>query len=134
VWLFTDIDFDIWGPHPDDDAKQQPRKVVSGAGASVGYAPASCRRRWPFPKGTLPTIVRKLLAARKAKRKEAEKEADPFRKALLDAEQLGLQTRRRTHLWSAGLWHLQDSAPGSGRALLRRYGRKQIMAAKEVIE
>ena len=38
--------------------------------------------------GTIPKIVQGLLAARKAKRKEGEKESDPFRKALLDSEQL----------------------------------------------
>lgn len=129
--LFTDIDFDIWGPHPDDDAKKVPRKVIIGR--------RICRYAQPpavdgnFPKGTLPTIVRKLLAARKAKRKEAEKETDPFRKALLDAEQLAYKLTANSLYGQLGSGtfkiRLQDLA-----ASVTAYGRKQIMAAKEVIE
>jgi len=129
--LFTDIDFDIWGPHPEDDAKKVPRKIVIGR--------RICRYAQPpaadgsFPKGTLPTIVRKLLAARKAKRKEAEKETDPFRKALLDAEQLAYKLTANSLYGQLGSGtfkiRLQDLA-----ASVTAYGRKQIMAAKEVIE
>ena len=124
---FTDIDFDIWGPHPEDDGKKQPRKVVKGR--------RYCRYAQPpgDVKGTLPTIVRKLLAARKAKRKEAEKEPDPFRKALLDAEQLAYKLTANSLYGQLGSGtfkiRLQDLA-----ASVTAYGRKQIMAAKEVIE
>ena len=136
--LFTDIEFDIWGPHPEDDAKKIPRKIITGRRIcryaqppSVPYAAGS--NAAPDPKGTLPTIVRKLLAARKAKRKEAEKESDPFRKALLDAEQLAYKLTANSLYGQLGsgtfkirLQHLAASVTA--------YGRKQIMAAKEVIE
>ena len=124
--LYTDIKFDIWGPHPDDDLKKHPRKVVKGQRicryAQVGEY-----------KGTLPTIVRKLLAARKAKRKEAEKEPDVFRKALLDAEQLAYKLTANSLYGQLGsptfkirLQHLAASVTA--------YGRKQIMFAKSIIE
>jgi DNA polymerase delta subunit 1 len=76
--------------------------------------------------------VRKLLAARKAKRKEAEKEADPFRKALLDAEQLAYKLTANSLYGQLGsstfkirLQHLAASVTA--------YGRKQIMFARDVI-
>lgn len=130
--LFTDIDFDIWGPHPDDDMKKVPRKVIIGR-RICRYAQSPPAADGSFPKGTLPTIVRKLLAARKAKRKEAEKETDPFRKALLDAEQLAYKLTANSLYGQLGSGtfkiRLQDLA-----ASVTAYGRKQIMAAKEVIE
>ena len=130
--LFTDIDFDIWGPHPEDDAKKVPRKIVIGR-RICRYAQPPAASDGSFPKGTLPTIVRKLLAARKAKRKEAEKETDPFRKALLDAEQLAYKLTANSLYGQLGSGtfkiRLQDLA-----ASVTAYGRKQIMAAKEVIE
>jgi DNA polymerase elongation subunit (family B) len=130
--LFTDVDFDIWGPHPDDDAKKVPRKIVIGR-RICRYAQPPAAEDGSFPKGTLPTIVRKLLAARKAKRKEAEKETDPFRKALLDAEQLAYKLTANSLYGQLGSGtfkiRLQDLA-----ASVTAYGRKQIMAAKEVIE
>lgn len=123
---FTDIEFDIWGPHPEDDHKVNPRKVVTGR-RICRYAQLPGDE-----KGTLPTIVRKLLAARKAKRKEAEKESDPFRKALLDAEQLAYKLTANSLYGQLGsstfkirLQHLAASVTA--------YGRKQIMFARDVI-
>lgn len=131
--LFTDIEFDIWGPHPDDDQKKNPRKIITGRRICRYAQPPSVPGLTQDPKGTLPTIVRKLLAARKAKRKEAEKETDPFRKALLDAEQLAYKLTANSLYGQLGsgtfkirLQHLAASVTA--------YGRKQIMAAKEVIE
>ena len=132
--LFTDIVFDIWGPHPEDDLKKHPRKIVTGRRVCrYAQPPSSTPGSGSDPKGTLPTIVRKLLAARKAKRKEAEKETDPFRKALLDAEQLAYKLTANSLYGQLGsgtfkirLQHLAASVTA--------YGRQQIMAAKEVIE
>jgi DNA polymerase elongation subunit (family B) len=123
----TIIDFDIWGPHPEDDLKKHPRKVVIGKRKCCYAQPVTGE------KGTLPTIVRKLLAARKSKRKEAEKEGDPFRKALLDAEQLAYKLTANSLYGQLGsptfkirLQHLAASVTA--------YGRKQIMTAKAIIE
>ena len=132
--LFTDIEFDIWGPHPEDDMKKVPRKIITGRRiCRYAQPPSTTPGVGQDPKGTLPTIVRKLLAARKAKRKEAEKESDPFRKALLDAEQLAYKLTANSLYGQLGsptfkirLQHLAASVTA--------YGRKQIMAAKEVIE
>ncbi len=78
---FTDIDFDIWRADP-NDTRVTPVKL------KVGTRVCRYAQKPDGSKHTLPDIVAKLLAARKAKRKEAEKETDIFRKALLDAEQL----------------------------------------------
>jgi DNA polymerase elongation subunit (family B) len=123
----TIIEFDIWGPHPEDDTKANPRKIVVGKRKCCYAQPVTGE------KGTLPTIVRKLLAARKSKRKEAEKESDPFRKALLDAEQLAYKLTANSLYGQLGsgvfkirLQHLAASVTA--------YGRKQIMTAKAIIE
>ncbi len=120
---WTDIQFDIWGTDPEDKRKN-PTKIKTGT-RICRYAQGK--------KGTLPEIVQKLLATRKAKRKEAEKEADPFKKALLDAEQLAYKLTANSLYGQLGsptfkirLQHLAASVTS--------YGRKQILFAKDVIE
>ena len=123
---YTDIEFDIWRPDPADKRKH-PVKVKSGR--------RICRYAQPLDgtKSTLPEIIRSLLAARKAKRKEAERETDPERKALLDAEQLAYKLTGNSLYGQLGsgtfkirLQHLAASVTA--------YGRKQIMTAKAIIE
>ena len=120
---WTDIEFDILGVK-DGDTRKNPEKDKKGTRV--------CRYAQNF-KGTLPDIVQKLLAARKAKRKEAEKETDPFKKALLDAEQLAYKLTANSLYGQLGsgtfkirLQHLAASVTA--------YGRKQIMFAKDAIE
>ena len=123
---FTDIEFDIWAPDP-NDTRKNPEKVKTGI--------RICRyvQQPNDKKGTLPDILIKLLAARKSKRKEAEKESDAFRKALLDAEQLAYKLTANSLYGQLGsstfkvrLQHLAASTTA--------YGRKQIIFAKDVIE
>lgn len=123
---WTDIEFDIWGTK-DGDTRKQPEKVKKGLRV--------CRYAQPpdGTKHTLPDIVAKLLAARKAKRKEGEKENDPFRKALLDAEQLAYKLTANSLYGQLGSStfkiRLQNLA-----ASVTAYGRKQILFAKAAIE
>jgi DNA polymerase elongation subunit (family B) len=123
---YTDIEFDIWRPDP-ADTRKHPVKVKVGR--------RICRYAQPLDgsKATLPEIIRSLLAARKAKRKEAEKEKDPERAALLDAEQLAYKLTGNSLYGQLGsgtfkvrLQHLAASVTG--------YGRKQILFAKAIIE
>jgi DNA polymerase elongation subunit (family B) len=123
---YTDIEFDIWRPDP-ADTRKHPVKIKSGR--------RICRYAQPLDgtKSTLPEIIRSLLAARKAKRKEAEKEKDPERAALLDAEQLAYKLTGNSLYGQLGsgtfkvrLQHLAASVTA--------YGRKQILFAKAVIE
>ena len=123
---YTDISFDIWGSDPADKRKH-PAKIKTGV-RICRYAQLPGNR-----KGSLPDIVDKLLKARKAKRKEAEKESDPFRKALLDAEQLAYKLTANSLYGQLGsgtfkirLQHLAASVTA--------YGRKQILFAKAAIE
>jgi len=120
---WTDIEFDVWGVK-EGDTRKVPEKVKRGLRV-CRYAQAE--------KGTLPLIVEGLLAARKAKRKEAAAEEDPFKKALLDAEQLAYKLTANSLYGQLGsstfkirLQHLAASVTA--------YGRKQILFAKEAIE
>ena len=120
---WTDIEFDVWGTK-EGDTRKVPEKVKRGL-RICRYAQAE--------KGTLPLIVEGLLAARKAKRKEAAAEDDPFKKALLDAEQLAYKLTANSLYGQLGsstfkirLQHLAASVTA--------YGRKQILFAKEAIE
>jgi DNA polymerase elongation subunit (family B) len=123
---WTDIEFDIWGSDPEDKRKH-PAKIKTGTRiCRFAQLPGNT-------KGALPDIVQKLLAARKAKRKEAAAETDPFRKALLDAEQLAYKLTANSLYGQLGsstfkirLQHLAASVTA--------YGRKQIMFAKAAIE
>lgn len=123
---YTDIEFDIWRPDPDDKRKH-PVKVKMGR--------RICRYAQPLDgsKSTLPEIIRSLLAARKAKRKEAAVEKDAERAALLDAEQLAYKLTANSLYGQLGSGtfkvRLQNLA-----ASVTAYGRKQIMFAKAVIE
>jgi DNA polymerase elongation subunit (family B) len=123
---FTDIEFDIWAPDP-NDTRKNPEKLRTGI--------RICRytQQPDDKKGSLPDILTKLLAARKSKRKQAEKENDPFKKALLDAEQLAYKLTANSLYGQLGsptfkvrLQHLAASTTA--------YGRKQILFAKDVIE
>jgi DNA polymerase elongation subunit (family B) len=123
---WTDIEFDVWGTK-DGDMRKNPEKDKKGL-RICRYAQLPGKG-----KGTLPEIVQGLLAARKAKRKEAEKETDPFKKALLDAEQLAYKLTANSLYGQLGsstfkirLQHLAASVTA--------YGRKQIMFAKAAIE
>jgi DNA polymerase elongation subunit (family B) len=123
---WTDIEFDIWGVK-EGDMRKQPEKVKRGLRV-CRYAQFA-----GDAKGTLPEIVQGLLAARKAKRKEADKETDPFKKALLDAEQLAYKLTANSLYGQLGSptfkIRLQNLA-----ASVTAYGRKQIMFAKAAIE
>jgi DNA polymerase elongation subunit (family B) len=123
---WTDIEYDILVPDP-ADRRKNPEKIRAGTRV-CRYAQFAENE-----KGALPKIINKLLAARKAKRKEAEKEVDPFRKALLDAEQLAYKLTANSLYGQLGSptfkIRLQFLA-----ASVTAYGRKQIMFAKAVIE
>jgi DNA polymerase elongation subunit (family B) len=123
---WTDIEFDILRPDPADKRKQ-PVKLKVGV--------RHCRYAQPpnDEKGSLPQIVAKLLAARKAKRAEIPKTDDPFKKALLDAEQNAYKITANSLYGQLGSptfkIRLQNLA-----ASVTAYGRKQIMFSKAAIE
>jgi DNA polymerase delta subunit 1 len=123
-WI--DISFDIWKPDP-EDTRKQPKKIKTGIRVCryAQYADGT--------KSALPNIVHNLLAARAAKRAEIKTESDPFRKALLDAEQLAYKLTANSLYGQLGsgvfkvrLQHLAASVTA--------YGRKQIIFAKAAIE
>ncbi len=120
---YTDIKYDLLIPDPADKRKT-PRKIKAGT-RICRYAQDKA--------GMMPIIIKKLLAARKAKRNEAAKETDPLRATLLDTEQLAYKTTANSLYGQLGSgtfkMRLQDLA-----ASTTAYGRLQIMFAKAVIE
>jgi DNA polymerase elongation subunit (family B) len=125
-WRYTDISFDILRPDPEDKRKHPVNKKMGTRVCRYAQPPGD-------GKSTLPQIVQKLLSMRKTKRKMAEKENDPFRKALLDAEQLAYKLTANSLYGQLGsgtfkvrLQHLAASVTA--------YGRKQILFAKDAIE
>ena len=123
---WTDIEFDILRPDPNDTHKN-PKKTKQGT-RICRYAQLAGNK-----KGSLPQIVGKLLAARKAKRVEITKTDDPFKKALLDAEQNAYKITANSLYGQLGSRtfkiRLQDLA-----ASVTAYARKQIMFSKDAIE
>jgi len=120
---YVNIEFDILRPDP-TDTRKHPTKLKDGKRIA---------RYIQKPQGTIPRILEMLLSSRKKCRKQAEKEPDEFKKALLDAQQLAYK------LTANSLY----GQLGSGTFKVRRqvlaasttaYGRKQLMFAKAVIE
>jgi DNA polymerase delta subunit 1 len=120
---YTDIEYDVIQDDPEDTRKV---KRTFKAGVRV------CRYAQDKV-GTIPQIVAGLLAARKAKRKEGEKESDPFRKALLDAEQLAYKLTANSLYGQLGSGTFKVRLKALA-ASVTAYGRKQIMFSKMAIE
>jgi len=124
---YLEVEYDILRPDPADKRKHPPLRP---AGKRV------CRFAQPLDikeKSTLPKILQKLLSQRKATRKQAEKETDDFRKALLDAQQLAYK------LTANSLY----GQLGSNTSKIRRkciaasttgHGRQQLLFSKACIE
>lgn len=119
----TDIEFDLLVDDPEDTRKVK-RKVSLGK--------RICRFAQDG-EGTVPSIIKGLLAARKATRAQIPKTQDPLKAALLDAQQNAYKITANSLYGQLGsgtfklrLQHLAASVTA--------YGRKQILFAKEVIE
>jgi DNA polymerase elongation subunit (family B) len=127
-WDYLEVDYDILKPDPAESHKKHPRLTAQGRRV--------CRYAQPrtiTEKSTLPKILMKLLDARKATRKLAEKEPDDFRRALLDAQQLAYK------LTANSLY----GQLGSNTSKIRRkcvaasttgHGRQQLLFSKACIE
>lgn len=120
---YLEVDYDILKPDP-KDKKKFPTLIRSGRRV-CRYATSR--------QGTLPKILQKLLSARKATRKLAEKESDDFKKSLLDAQQLAYK------LTANSLY----GQLGSNTSKIRRkclaasttgHGRQQLLFSKACIE
>jgi DNA polymerase elongation subunit (family B) len=120
---YTDIEYDNMIDDPEDMRKMK-RKIKAGTRV--------CRYAQDVI-GTIPKIVAGLLAARKAKRKEGEKETDPFRKALLDSEQLAYKLTANSLYGQLGSGTFKVRLKPLA-ASVTAYGRKQIMFSKAAIE
>ena len=125
-WDYLEVDYDILKPDPADKRKHPELKPM-------GKRVCRFAQSRDGTKGTLPKILMKLLSQRKATRKQAEKETDDFRKALLDATQLAYK------LTANSLY----GQLGSNTSKIRRkciaasttaHGRQQLLFSKACIE
>ena len=125
-YAYTDIEFDIWRPDPDDKRKH-PVKIKCGR--------RICRYAQPLDgsKSTLPQITTWLLQARELKKKEMKGEKDPERYALLDAEQLAYKLTGNSLYGQLGSGTFKIRLQALA-ASVTAYGRKQILFAKDAIE
>lgn len=125
-YCYLDIEFDLLRPDPQDKRKN-PEKIRCGT--------RICRYAQPLDgtKGLLPMIIRKLLAARKSKRKEAEREENPERKALLDAEQLAYKLTANSLYGQLGSKTFKIRLVYLA-ASVTAYARKQLLFSKAAIE
>ena len=125
-YAYTDIEFDIIRPDP-DDVRKNPKKIKCGR--------RICRFAQPLDgsKSTLPQITTWLLTARSAKKKEMKAEKDPERYALLDAEQLAYKLTGNSLYGQLGSSTFKIRLQALA-ASVTSYGRKQIMFAKAAIE
>ena len=120
---YTDIEFDLLRADP-ADTRKNPTKLKVGTRV-CRYAQGRM--------GTIPEILEGLLAKRKATRELIKRETDPFRIALLDAEQNAYKITANSLYGQLGSGtfkvRLQSLA-----ASVTAYGRKQILFAKAAIE
>jgi DNA polymerase elongation subunit (family B) len=123
---YVEVDYDILKPKKDDTRKHPPIFPVGKRICRYAQLPNGV-------KATIPKILQKLLSARKATRKQAEKETDIFRKTLLDAQQLAYK------LTANSLY----GQLGSNTSKIRRkclaasttaHGRQQLLFSKACIE
>ena len=125
-YAYTDIEFDIWRPDPNDKRKN-PVKIKCGR--------RICRYAQPLDgtKSTLPQITMWLLQARDAKKKEMKGEKDPERYALLDAEQLAYKLTGNSLYGQLGSPTFKIRLQALA-ASITAYGRKQLLFARDAID
>jgi DNA polymerase elongation subunit (family B) len=129
---YVNIEFDLLVPDPDSTLKHPPKVKLGTRVARYIQVPVKGRDTIGN-EGTIPKILKMLLASRKKARKEAEKETDEFKKALLDAMQLAYK------LTANSLYGQLGSSTFKVRrqvlaASTTAYGRKQLLFAKNCIE
>ena len=107
--------------------KSAPKKVLTGY--------KICRYA-QFPdneKAIMPSILQELLAARKATKKQAAKETDPFMKNILDKRQLSIKVTANSLYGQTGAktstFYEMDVAASTTAT-----GRKLLIYAREIIE
>jgi DNA polymerase elongation subunit (family B) len=125
-YAFTDIEYDILRPDPNDHRKQ-PVKIRCGRRVARYAKPLD------GSKSTLPQITTWLLQARTAKKKEMKAEKDPERYALLDSEQLAYKLTGNSLYGQLGSGTFKIRLQALA-ASVTAYGRKQILFAKAAIE
>jgi DNA polymerase elongation subunit (family B) len=125
-YKYVNVEFDILKNDP-ADTRKNPAKIKAGLRIAryVQFANSE--------KGTIPKILKNLLAARKATRKLIETEKDDFKRTLLDCQQNAYK------ITANSLYGQLGSKTFKIRRIVlaastTAYGRKQLMYAKSVVE
>ena len=136
---YVDIAFDILRPDPASRLLHPP-KVKTGVRVaryaqpprpgSVGPAAALAAGG---SEGTIPQILRELLAARKATRKAMPAEPDEFKRALMDALQNAFKVTANSLYGQLGSGTSKVRLVALA-ASVTAYGRKQLLFAKDMVE
>jgi len=129
---YVDIEFDLLVPDPASSLKHPPKVKMGTRVARYIQVPVKGRDTIGN-EGMIPKILKMLLSSRKAARKEAEKEPDEFKRALLDAKQLAYKLTANSlygQLGSNTFKVRRQELAASTTA----YGRRQLMFAKDCIE
>jgi len=129
---YVDIEYDLLVPDPDSSLKHPPKVKMGTRVARYIQVPVKGRDT-VGNEGMIPKILKMLLSSRKAARKEAEKEPDEFKRALLDAKQLAYKLTANSlygQLGSNTFKVRRQELAASTTA----YGRRQLMFAKDCIE
>ena len=129
---YVDIEYDLLVPDPDSSLKHPPKVKMGTRVARYIQVPVKGRDTIGN-EGMIPKILKMLLSSRKAARKEAEKEPDEFKRALLDAKQLAYKLTANSlygQLGSNTFKVRRQELAASTTA----YGRRQLMFAKDCIE
>ena len=110
------------------------RKTPSAAATKVKKGYKICRfAQYPNGKAVMPSVLEELLASRKATKKQAAKEKDPFMKNILDKRQLSIKLTANSLYGGTGAktssFYEKDVAASTTAT-----GRKLLIYAQRIIE
>ena len=110
------------------------RKTPSAAATKVKKGYKTCRfAQYPHGKAVMPSVLEELLASRKATKKQAAKETDPFMKNILDKRQLSIKLTANSLYGGCGAktssFYEKDVAASTTAT-----GRKLLIYAQRIIE
>lgn len=126
-YTYTDIEYDMY----EDTIKPGTKKKIIKK--KVGVKKCRYAQLPGDKKSIIPTVLRKLLAARKATKKQMETETDPFKKNLLNGLQLAYKVSANSVYGQTGA-KTSPIAKVEIAASTTAVGRSKIMFAKHYAE
>tara|TARA_B100001093_G_scaffold519979_1_gene611825 strand:- start:10733 stop:14452 length:3720 start_codon:yes stop_codon:yes gene_type:complete len=124
-YKYVDVTYDTFKYH---------RKTPTAAAIKVKIGHKICRfAQYPNGKAVMPSVLEELLLSRKATKKQAAKETDPFMKNILDKRQLSIKLTANSLYGGTGAktssFYEKDVAASTTAT-----GRKLLIYAQRIIE